>query len=185
MSADLPKARELDLLDAIDSFERTAFSGRVWRVVREGRDPTIGGPSRSRWCDGNFDVLYTSMEQDGAIAEIEAFLSLQPVFPSKMRWFCHALNVRAASTLRIADLATLRALGVDTAAYAERRYERTQAIADAALFLGFDGLIAPNARWSCLNLMLFTSRLPPDCVEASGEPGVPVEFAVWRRSTRK
>jgi hypothetical protein len=34
--------------------------------------------------------------------------------------------------------------------------DRTQEIADSAYFLGFDGLIAPGARWACLNLVLFT-----------------------------
>jgi len=35
-------------------------------------------------------------------------------------------------------------------------YSRTQEIADAAFFLGFEGLIAPSAQWTDLNLILFT-----------------------------
>ena len=50
-------------------------------------------------------------------------------------------------------------LGVDPARYREILYEPTQAIGDAAYFLGFDSIIAPNARWSCNNLILFT--VPP------------------------
>src|SRR4051795_13654947 len=97
--------------------------------------------------NGTFDVLYTSFERDGAIAEIHALLSLQPVFPSRDVWFANRLKIRAAQTLRVADLPTLARLGVSAARYAERDYEKTQEIADAAYFLGFDGLIVPSARW--------------------------------------
>ena len=51
------------------------------------------------------------------------------------------------------------ALGVDPSRYREILYEPTQAIADAADFLGFDSIIAPNARWSCNNLILFTDQI--------------------------
>jgi hypothetical protein len=50
-------------------FKRDPFTGPVWRAVREERDPSVGTPSSSRWCNGNFDVLYTSLEADGAVAE--------------------------------------------------------------------------------------------------------------------
>jgi hypothetical protein len=37
-------------------------------------------------------------------------------------------------------------------------YERTQGIGAAIAFLGCDGLIAPNVRWACESLMLFTDN---------------------------
>ena len=40
--------------------------------------------------------------------------------------------------------------------YGERDYAQTQKIGAALAFLGFDGLIAPSARWDCENLMIFT-----------------------------
>lgn len=181
MAAELRKARDVQLLDAIDAFPREPFGGRVWRVVREGRDPALGSPSQSRWCNRGFDALYTSLDPDGAIAEIHALLSEQPVFPSKLRWDCHALEVRAQKTLRLADLPTLEKLGVDTASYRQRRYDRTQSIADAAFFLGFDGLIAPSARWRCQNLILFTDRLKPGDIELTSARSVQVDWAAWRR----
>ncbi|HEY8064519.1 MAG TPA: RES family NAD+ phosphorylase [Methylosinus sp.] len=182
--AELRKARDLALLDAIDAMDREPFEGQVWRAVRDGRDPTLGFPSQSRWCNGAFDILYTSLARDGAIAEIGALLSAQPVFPSKTRWDCHELTVRATKTLRIADMLKLKTLGVDVATYQERRYDQTQAIADAAFFLGFDGLIAPSARWTCSNLMLFTSRLQPGDIELAADVGVPIDWAEWRRANR-
>ena len=184
MFEDIRRARDLDLLDAIDALKREVFSGSVWRVARNGRDPILGSPSRSRWCNGNFDVLYTSLEQEGAIAEVHALLSLQPVFPSKSQWFVHKLNIAASQTLRLADLAILNRLGVETARYTDREYGRTQEIADAAYFLGFDGLIAPSARWQCLNVVLFTDRFAPDQIEISESIPDPIDWDQWRKQKR-
>ena len=184
MVEDARRARDLSLLDAVDAFQREAVDAEVWRVVRSGRDPTAGSPSRSRWCNGSFDVLYTSFERDGAVAEVHALLSLQPVFPSKEAWFASRLKVLAAQTLRLADLPTLGRLGVDTARYGERDYRRSQEIADAAYFLGFDGLIAPSARWSCLNLVLFTDRLAPGQIRIMDGADRPVRWDEWRKRLR-
>lgn len=181
MAEDGRRARDLGLLDALDGFGREALDVEVWRVVRSGRDPTLGGPSRSRWCNGAFDVLYTSFEQDDAIAEIDALLSMQPVFPSKVEWFVSKLKVETTQTLRLADLGTLQKLGVDAARYTTREYGRMQEIADAAFFLGFDGLIAPSARWPCFNLVLFTDRIPPDRIRIAQKVEAPVVWDDWRR----
>ncbi len=184
MAEDLRRARDLGLLDAVDAFAREALDAEVWRVVRSGRDPMLGGPSLSRWCNGAFDVLYASFEQDGAIAEIDALLSMQPVFPSKIAWFVHTLKVEATQALRLADLGTLQKLGVDTTRYATREYGRTQEIADAAFFLGFDGLIAPSARWRCSNLVLFTERVPPEQIKVVQRSETPIIWDEWRKKAR-
>lgn len=177
-------ARDLAIIDALDAFPRETFAGEVWRVVREGRDPLLGGRSSSCWCDATFDVLYTSLERDGAVAEIHALLALQPVFPSKIGWFAHRLRVLAARTLKLADLPTLARLGVDTDRYADRDYSRTQPIAEAAFFLGFDGLIAPSARFRCLNLVLFTKRIASQQIEVLGTESGPIDWSLWRKGAR-
>jgi hypothetical protein len=184
VSTALRPARDLQLLDAIDAFRRESLGAEVWRVVPEGRDPALGRASLSRWCNGTFDVLYMSLERHGAIAEIYALLSLQPVFPSKPGWFAHKLKVSAIQTLKLADLPTLARLGVDTDRYADRDYRRTQPIADAAYFLGFDGLVAPSARYRCLNLVVFTERLAPQQIEAVSRDEQPIDWEAWRKRGR-
>ena len=184
MASAARRARDLELLDALDACKRREFDGAVWRVVREGRDPLMAAASRSRWCDSSFDVLYTSMERDGAIAEVHAYLALQPVFPSKLLWFDFEIKIATSRTLVFADLSTLGQLGVDAATYRERDYSKTQAIADAAYFLGFDGLIAPSARWKCQNLMVFTDQIAPDRIDVAQTSSVPISWDAWRKSTR-
>jgi hypothetical protein len=181
----LRRARDPELLDAIDALERERFSGAVWRVARSGRDPLLASPSKSRWCNGAFDVLYTSLERDGAIAEVNSLLLSQPVFPSTLVWFVHKLNVSAQQTLKLADLTMLTRLGVDVSRYKDRDYGRTREIADAAYFLGFDGLIAPSARHDCLNAVLFAQRLAPDQISVAASEREPIDWESWSKPARR
>jgi len=174
------KARDLELLDAIDRLERRPFEGAAWRVVREGRDVLQGAAVGARWDPGLFDVLYTSLDRDGALAEIHFHLSRQPVFPSKIRWQICRLTARTRGSLHLLDMADLERLGVDRRHYRELTYADTQAIGDAAHFLGFDVLIVPSARWECLNLVLFTDRLEP--ADLSVEQSEWIDWAKWVKS---
>jgi RES domain-containing protein len=160
-------------------------------VVREGRDPVDCSASGGRWDDGSFDVLYTSRERDGAVAEMHFHLQRgQPVFPSRVRYGIHELKVSLAEvmTLTMGDLA---ALGLDAArfgqlSYAERQqeYPRSQEIAEVAHFLDCDGLLVPNARWACANLVVFCDRLKPGAMEVVRDHGL-VDWAAWQRVARR
>lgn len=163
---DRRRARDHRLLDAIGELEAEAFEGVVWRAAR------------GRWSPGEFDVLYTSLEADGARAEVYFGLSRQPVFPSRLRYWLYELKVKTSQTLRLANMAALHNLGVEDARYRELYYDRTQAITDAARFMGFDGLIVPNARWDCLNLVLFADAVDPDGIEVADR--VAIDWDAWR-----
>jgi len=172
---------DLKLLDTIDLRPREQFAGSAWRVVRADRDPLQGSPAGGRWDPGTFDVLYTSLDQNGAMAEMNFHLSRLPLFPSKMRWLLHRLTVNAKCTLKFADFSSLEALKVCSDRYPDVLYPHTQAIGDAARHLGFDSLIAPSARWECLNLVLFTDHLDPGnvIVESAEE----ISWDDWHHSS--
>ena len=173
------KPRDPALLDALDAFDRVRYAGDTWRVVRHGRDPLQGNASGGRWDPTSFDVLYSALNPDGAVAEVHFHLSRQPVFPSKISHRLHRIRVRTTKTLRLPDLAAMVPLGVDPARYREILYAPTQAIGDAAYFLGFDSIIAPSARWSCNNLILFIDQIAPadlEVIESSK-----VHWPEWRK----
>lgn len=179
--------RDLALIDALEAAPATAFSGTVWRVVRDGRDVLEGSAYGGRWDDGTFDVLYTSEKADGAIAELYFHLSRgQPVIPSKVAYRLHELRVTMPRALRLPDREALAGLGVDMARYGglsyfERvqEYPRPQEIAECAHFVGFDGLIVPSARFACMNVIVFCDRVGPDALEAVRDHG-PVSWSDWR-----
>jgi hypothetical protein len=90
----------------------------------------------------------------------------------------YRIRARVGKTLRFADVSQLRPLGVEEARYREVLYHRTQEIGDAAYFLGFDGLIAPSARFACLNLVIFTDRVAPEDLETTSHEVI--DWRGWR-----
>ncbi len=173
------RARDLDLLDKVDALPRTPYEGTAWRIAREGRDPLQGYPAAARWDPGTFDVIYTSLTREGSLAEIHFHLSRQPVFPSKLVSVLHRITLRARRALQLVELSAFEALGVRGDRYGELDYERTQAIGDAAYFLGFDGLLVPSARWDCQNLVVFTDQLAPE--DMAVEESAVVDWPAWRK----
>lgn len=177
------RARDHKLLDLLDSHAGISFQGEVWRIVRDGIDVLQGYPAKARWDPGTFDVLYTSLTREGALEEIYFHLAQQPVFPSLLRSTIHKIAITTQRTLRFADLDAIKGLGVSPEVYASRNYERTQEIADAAQFLGFDGILAPSARWHCHNLILFCDRFDPDDLTVLSSEYV--DWEDWRRVRRR
>lgn len=126
-------------------------------------------------------VLYGAAIPDGAIAEIHFHLNRgQSVFPSRMRHNLFELKVKARQTLMLADMDQLRRLGVEDSRYRDLLYNRTQEIAAAAAFLGFDGLIAPSARWDCQNIVLFLDAIDLEAIQIISDQ--PVDWKVWRQA---
>ena len=176
------RARDHHLLDALGNLEPEPFEGRVWRAVRDGRRPLEGSSARGRWSPGHFDVVYTSLDPDGARAELYFHLTRQPVFPSRLRYWLYELNVKTKETLRLANTEALLGLGVEKARYREVLYDLTQAISDAAQFMGFDGLIVPSARWDCLDLVLFVDSLDLDEIDIEEKSAI--DWTAWRDRPR-
>ena len=126
-------------------------------------------------------VLYTSLERDGAIAEVVSFLAALTPIPGPRQINVTRLAVSTSHTLRLVREPMLGTLGVDLDRYGERDYGRTQEIGAALVFLGFDGLIAPSARWPCDNLMIFgDNHALTETLEPIGTDKV--EWLEWARS---
>jgi RES domain-containing protein len=170
--AEAERRRDSALIDAIEALVPVIFDGPVWRTVREGRDPLQFSASGGRWDDGTFEVLYTSGDRQGAIEEMRFHLMRgQPVLPSRINFKLFELRVQMDHALQLADLEALAALGLDTSTFGRLswqsksdEYPRTQQIGEMAHFLGFDGLIVPSARFSCLNAVLFADRINPEAI---------------------
>lgn len=181
------RIRDNALIDALEAIPAVTYDGPAWRVVREGRNVLACSAVGGRWDDGTFEVLYTSQTGDGAVAEMHFHLSRgQPVIPSRITYRLYELKVAIGRALRLADLDAIKALGVDTSRYGAlshaesgQEYPRTQEIAETAHFVGFDGLVVPNARWACLNVILFCDRIAPANSEVVTDHG-PVDWTEWR-----
>jgi RES domain-containing protein len=177
------RVHDRTILDALENIDPEALEREVWRVTRRGRDPVRGAVANGRWnAIGEFEVLYTSADPEGALAEVGYRLSLEPVWPSKLKHQLHRLSIQTERALRIETLDQLQALGVDTTKFQNFDYEATQAIAAAAHFLEFDALIVPSARFPTTNTVLFLDRLrsTPEIVGTAD-----VDWAAWRVRARR
>jgi hypothetical protein len=170
---------ERDLIDALSVQEPIAFAGKVYRVTWHDRDPLAGSLAGGRWAPPQmFEVLYTSLGSDAAVAEIHFHFSRQSVFPS--RPVClHTLEEATGRTLRLADIAQLEALGIDAGAYRSLDYQRCRQIGAAAHFLEYDGMIVPSARYAADNLVLFLDHLAGQG-ELSLESSSDLDWQEWR-----
>lgn len=173
------------LVDQLSALAVERFEGEVFRATRINADTLAFSVNGGRWGpparDGaDVPVLYTSMAQDGALAEVVSYLLLLTPLPLSRPLKVSRLGVSTAKTLRLARL-SLERLGVDMARYGERDYARTQDIGAALAFLGLDGLIAPSARWSCDNLMIYQTNHPlTERLEVVGEEQV--DWEAWARA---
>jgi RES domain len=179
------RVHDRSVLDALEKLDPEPFDSDVWRVARKGRDPLRGSSANGRWgAPGELEVLYTSEQRDGALTEVGFRLSLEPVWPSLIQHHVHILAVKAERTLRLVDMRELANLGVDISRYETFEYDATQAIAAAAHFLEFDGLLVPSARFECSNLVLFTDR-----VSRTGHlhlvSSEDVDWQEWRKKNRR
>jgi len=147
-----------ELLSAVDALSGQAFNGDIWRVTWTGRNPLVGSVGGGRWSPvGRFEVLYTSLKADGAMAEVYYHLSRAPVMSSShMR--LNRLNVSLDNAL-VLDVTQLKTLGVNDPLASRVDYELTQAVGEAAYMMDYQGLIVPSARWECNNLLLFIERI--------------------------
>lgn len=146
------------ILKVLEKLPSSTFSGEVFRATSVNADPLAFSTNGGRWAIpssevGNFAVLYTSMTREGALSEVASYLGdLTPV--PKVELCVHKLDVYVDEPVRIA-VDKFGVLGIEKTRYGERNYTHTQKIAAAANFLGFDGLIAPSARYDCQNLIIF------------------------------
>ena len=180
--------RDSDLIDALEEADAERFEGSVWRVVREGKDPCLCGSPGGRWDDRTFDVLYTSTEADGAIAEMHFHLLRgQPVIPSKVRYRLYELSLTLPSMLSLPTVEHLAKLKLDVSKFGrlsyddrENEYPRTQDVAEVAHFLGYHGMLVPSARWRCGNIVAFCDSLPAGSIDTEREHGL-IDWPTWQR----
>jgi RES domain-containing protein len=190
LTGDHRQPRPKALLDAIEAEAATRFASTVWRVVTEGFDPLWPARAGGRWDDGTFDVLYTSSERDGALAEAWFHVARgQPIIPSKPSKRIFQIEAELNRVLDLSAQGKLAALGVNMATYGRLAYiQRTdeyptlQQIAEIAFFYEYEAIIVPNARWPTSNAVIFTENtLRSQLAVVASEA---VDLAAWDESVR-
>lgn len=174
-----------ELLASLDALEGQSFRGDVWRVTWATRNPLAGNSGGGRWSpEGQFDVLYTSLRQDGALAEAYHHLSRAPVMSSS-HMLLNRLSVSLDYVLKL-DVDRLIALGMQDPRASRPRDNLGQSIGEAAFMLDYQGLIVPSARWDCDNLMVFLDRRSFDISRHLAlKHATDVNWPAWRERSNR
>lgn len=159
------RPHDIRLVDALAGFRASSYDAVVYRATRVNADPTAFSTAGGRWAPPaswqEVQVLYTSLERDGAIAEVASYFAELTPRPKKSI-LVHRLRVTASNVVRL-TIDDLLALGVEMTEYEQRHYarpgeepiSRTQEIGAALNFLERDGLLVPSARRDCENLIIY------------------------------
>ena len=171
-----------DLIGRLGALPIENFAGDAFRATRKSHDPLAFSTRGGRWGrDGGAAILYTSLERDGALAEIGFHWSRLTPLPTKPAML-HRLRVTTRKTLLLIR-ASLPAFGIDPVRFGELNYQRTREVGEAVAFLGCDGLIVPSARWNCDNLVLFNDNHGVEC-ELDVVESQEVDWLRWSRDNR-
>ena len=167
------------LLDALGIHDARAYSRTAWRTTFRSRGPLLGNTAGGRWHPPNsFEVLYTSCEADGSLAEVYHHLSMAPVFSSADMVLAE-LRIELERVLYLTGETELAALGVEDPRAHRSDLSLTQAIGAAARFLEYQALIVPSARWRCNNVIIFLDQLDlNESITIVDEQ--PVTWPAWR-----
>lgn len=177
------RVHDRELLDRLEAMSGIALDATVWRTARLGRDATRGTNAHGRWsAAGEIEVLYTSMVSDGSLAEIGYRLTLEPIWPSRIRHELSQLSVKLENVCDLSELKILADLGLEVAQFEGHNYAVEQAISAAARFLEFDGILVPNARHNSSNLVIYTEIVDPGLISVVSAKEV--DWAAWRATNR-
>lgn len=176
-----PRAKfvhDRQLLDTLEQLGGRPLQHDVWRVSWASRNVLQGGWGAGRWnATGVSQALYTSLDMDGAIAEIYYHLSQHPVRSTADK-LLYRLMVSTKNTLCLDDRDTLARLGLGPQSLALTDVARSQEIGAAAHLLEYDSLLVPNARWPCSNLVIFSELMGLGAIEV--HESSPINWPAWR-----
>lgn len=149
-------------LDALEALDVGSWEGEVWRVVYGARNPLLANTTGARWNPHDTAALYTSLETDTVLAELDHLRSIQTPPTRRSGYTLHRLSVRVDHLLDLRDRELLASMGVTDDDLAGDDLTACQSVGGAAEWLGCDGLLVPSARSAGVNLVIFVNKQDPD-----------------------
>lgn len=167
------------LVDAVDRLEPIKYAGSLFRHVADGRHPLSGAGARSlggRWNPRqSFATLYLAAERSTVEAEFRRMAYRQGLNPKQFlprRIYRIEVELQSVIDLTRPDLLPEVLRGVDLSS---DDLVVTQAIGEAAQYLGREAILAPSAAGDGNVLAVFIDRLLPESRVDD------VDFETWTR----
>ncbi len=165
------------LVDAIDRLEPIAYAGSIFRHVAAGRHPLSGAGARSqggRWNPPqSFATLYLADRKSTVEAEFRRMAHRQGLDPGQfLPRRIYRLGVELQAVVDLTRSASLPP-ALAHLDLASDDLTATQAIGEAAQYLGREAILAPSAAGEGNVLAVFIDRLLPESRVDD------VEFEAW------
>lgn len=154
-------------LTAIPSLESATFSASVYRVVPEALRDKILSTEGNRYYPGRYHIagetgiLYTSLEREVAVRELGRHASRSNL---QGQLAAGKIKVKLQKVLNLTQGVVLAKLGLSKEALVGSDWSLTHAISHQARRAGFQGLLAPSATGSGVNLVVFENNLGEGCL---------------------
>jgi RES domain-containing protein len=151
------------LLDRLDAAKAAPWNGTVYRHMFGRHKPDQENTRGARWNPPDTSAIYVCLNHDGAVAEGDHVIAMQPIRPKADRTV-YEVKVTLTNVLDLSDRAVLSALGIGDAELDDPAMTACRNVGGAVAWLGHDGLLVPSARSRATNLIIYASNQQPDAV---------------------
>jgi RES domain-containing protein len=150
-----------ELLDRLQAIAPGPWAGTAYRHMFASYRPDIENTRGARWNPPNTAAIYASLTRDGALAEANHAIALQPLRPSAKRTL-YEIEIVLSNILDLSDRALLAEIGIGAAELDDPTMEACREVGGAVAWLEHDGLLVPSARSDATNLVIFAGNQQPD-----------------------
>jgi RES domain-containing protein len=137
------------------------WQGTTFRHMFGSYPPDRENTSGARWNPAGVAAIYASLTREGALAEAEHQIAVQPIRP-RARRSLYELEVALSSVLDLTDRALLAELDVDEEGLRADDMLACREVGAAAASLNCEGILVPSARAEATNLVIFAANLGAD-----------------------
>lgn len=147
-------------LDAIERLVIHNWEGFVWRVTVGDTPVMRTNTYGARWNPPDVEALYTSLDKEAALAELNYLLSKQPIPVLAVRKVTR-IHARLERVVNLSTEENVRAIGYQQEDFLRESITITQHVGGAIAWLGIPGLLTRSARYGANNLVMFRLNLSP------------------------
>jgi RES domain-containing protein len=146
-----------ELLDRLQAITPAPWHGRAFRHMFGDYPPDAENTRGARWNPPGVAAIYTSLARDGALAEAEYQIAVQPI-PPRGRRTIYTLELSLTGVLDLTDTELLQDFDVGPAELTADDMIACRQLGAAVHWLERDGLLLPSARSPSTNLVIFPAN---------------------------
>jgi RES domain-containing protein len=146
-----------ELLDALQASPERQLDITAWRHMFGRLPPDVENTRGARWNPSGVAAIYLSRTREGAIAEGDHAVAVQPLRP-KARRVLYEVHLTLDRVFDLTADVDLARVGLTSEDLGDDDFSACQEVGAAVAWLEHDGLLVPSARSSATNLVVYPSN---------------------------